>query len=469
MTDPKSEAPKATWRFPKTFWFANTMELCERAAYYGFFIMLTVYLSSVVGFSDSEAGIIAGIFSGTLYLLPPFAGIIADRIGFRRAMLLAFSLLTLGYTLLGVSQTKTSVCVFLVILVCGSAFIKPLITGTVAKTSTEANRARAFSLFYWTVNIGAFLGKTVIPFVRQSLGLEYINFFSAIVCAIALLIALFFYNPQITSEAQKGETKTFAVLFKSLGKILTNGRLMALTIIIAGFWTVQQQLYASMPKYVIRTVGENAKPEWIANVNPLVVVISVILITQLMRKHKAITSMTIGMFIMPISAFLMSLGPWFQNMYGDSFLGMHPFTVMLVGGIAFQGLAECFISPRFLEFFSLQAPKGEEGVYLGFSHLHSFFSAILGFFISGFLLEKYCPDPQTLPQDWTAAQIAERYAEAHYIWYYFVGIALVAGIALVIYTVICRHIDQKRDITKQQTSTSDVAENTDDSDKSQAN
>ena len=48
-----------------------------------------------------------------------------------------------------------------------------------------------------------------------------------------------------------------------------------------------------------------------------------------------------------------------------------------------QGLAESFISPRFLEFFSLQAPKGEEGMYLGFSHLHSFISSILGF---GFLL-----------------------------------------------------------------------------------
>ena len=85
------EQPKSTWRFSKTFWFANSMELCERAAYYGFFILITMYLSTVVGFSDVQAGIISGIFSGALYLLPPFMGIIADRIGFRRAMILAFS------------------------------------------------------------------------------------------------------------------------------------------------------------------------------------------------------------------------------------------------------------------------------------------------------------------------------------------------------------------------------------------
>ncbi|MBQ1925559.1 MAG: MFS transporter, partial [Proteobacteria bacterium] len=85
MSDPVDQARKTTWRFPKTFWFANAMELCERAAYYGFFILITLYLSKVVGFTDVEAGIISGVFSGCLYLLPPFAGLIADRIGFRRA------------------------------------------------------------------------------------------------------------------------------------------------------------------------------------------------------------------------------------------------------------------------------------------------------------------------------------------------------------------------------------------------
>ena len=435
-----NEQPKSTWRFPKTFWFANSMELCERAAYYGFFILITVYLSTVVGFSDIEAGIISGIFSGALYLLPPFMGIIADRIGFRRAMILAFSLLTIGYGQLGLFHGKVSVCIFLTVLVLGSAVIKPLITGTVAKTTDETNRARGFSLFYWTVNIGAFLGKTFVPFIRQQIGLEYVNFFSAGVCFIALIIAILFYHPDDVSK----ETKTFKALFHSLFKILTNLRLMALIIIIAGFWTVQQQLYATMPKYVIRTVGENARPEWIANINPLVVVIAVIFVTQWMKKRKALTSMTLGMFIMPFSAFAMSLGPWLQNGFGDTILGLHPFTFMLIVGIALQGLAECFISPRFLEYFSLQAPKGEEGVYLGFSHLHSFFSAIFGFFISGFLLEKYCPARESLPEGLSETEIASYYANAHHIWYYFVAIAAAAGIALLIYAAICNAIDKKK-------------------------
>ena len=38
---------KETWNFPRAFWVANTVELFERAAYYGVFIVITLYLSRI--------------------------------------------------------------------------------------------------------------------------------------------------------------------------------------------------------------------------------------------------------------------------------------------------------------------------------------------------------------------------------------------------------------------------------------
>jgi dipeptide/tripeptide permease len=421
------------WHFPKDFWLANFMELCERAAYYGFFILLTVYLTDLVGFDDVWGNTIAGLFAGFLYLLPPFSGAISDRIGFKNGLLIAFGLLSIGYFFLGITHSKIAVIFFLIVLMIGASFIKPLITGTVAKTSTEVNRARAFSIFYWIVNIGAFSGKTVVPWIRKGLGLEYINFFSAGMSLIALIFALFFFK----NLELKTERKSFKEIFNGLIKILTNARLIILILIISGFWLIQGQLYQSMPKFVLRIVGSDANPAWLANVNPLVVVLFVVGITQIMKKHSAVNSMIIGMLIMPLSAFSMSLGPWLQNITGTEValagILFHPYTIMMIVGISLQGIAECFISPRFLEYFSLQAPKGEEGVYLGFSHLHSFISYIAGGIISGFLLEKYCPDPKTLPQGISEVQKAAYYADAHIIWYYFTAIGFVAGIALLIY------------------------------------
>jgi hypothetical protein len=102
-------------------------------------------------------------------------------------------------------------------------------------------------------------------------------------------------------------------------------------------------------------------------------------------------------------------------------------------------LAECFISPRYLEYFSLQAPKGEEGLYLGFSHLHSFLSSLLGFGISGYLLSAYAPDPALLSPE----QLTTAYDKAHYIWYYFSAIGLTAAIALLIYRAVYNKADRR--------------------------
>ena len=433
ITELQEKLEKPGWKFPKDFWLANFMELCERAAYYGFFILLTVYLTDLVGFDDVWGNTIAGLFAGFLYLLPPFSGAISDRIGFKNGLIIAFGLLSIGYFFLGITHSKVAVIFFLIVLMIGASFIKPLITGTVAKTSNEVNRARAFSIFYWIVNIGAFSGKTVVPWIRKGLGLEYINFFSAGMSFLALIFALFFFR----NLELKTERKSFKEVFNALIKILTNARLIVLTLIVSGFWLIQGQLYQSMPKFVFRIVGSDANPAWLANVNPFTVVLFVLIVTQLMKKHTAVNSMIIGMFIMPLSAFSMSLGPWLQNIAGNeiAFAGIlfHPYTIMMIVGISLQGIAECFISPRFLEYFSLQAPKGEEGVYLGFSHLHSFISYIAGGIISGFLLEKYCPDPKTLPQGISEVQRAAYYANAHMIWYYFAAIGLIAAISLLIY------------------------------------
>jgi dipeptide/tripeptide permease len=94
-------AEKASWSFPRPFWFANASELCERAAYYGTFIALRTYLLRVVGLDDVQAGFVAGLFGALIYLFPFFSGALADRLGFRNSLIVAFALLTLGYGSLG--------------------------------------------------------------------------------------------------------------------------------------------------------------------------------------------------------------------------------------------------------------------------------------------------------------------------------------------------------------------------------
>ena len=446
--------------FTRAFWVSNTVELFERMAYYAVFIVLTIYLSSILGFNDFEASIISGLFSGGLYLLPILTGAYADKIGFRKSMITAFTLLTIAYVGLGAlptfleasglvtygsttqfnglpqSSERWIIVPVLVTLMIGGSFIKSIISASVAKETTEATRARGYSIFYMMVNIGAFTGKTVIDPLRDQIGDQayiYINYFAGAMTFIALLAVILLYKSAETA----GEGKSMGDIGRGFLRIITNWRLLILILIVTGFWMVQQQLYATMPKYVIRMAGETAKPGWIANVNPFIVVCCVSFVTRLMARKSAITSMNIGMFLIPISALLMACG----NLLGNDLLGsMSNITLMMILGIVVQALAECFISPRYLEYFSLQAPKGEEGMYLGFSHLHSFLSSIFGFGLAGILLTKYCPDPALFEtrEAWMAAS-----ANAHYIWYYFAGIGLVAAFALLAFAKITNKMDKK--------------------------
>lgn len=441
--------------YSRAFWVSNSVEMLERMAYYAIFIVITLYLTNTLGFNDFEASMISGLFSGGLYLLPMFTGAYADKIGFRRSLIVAFTLLTVGYLGLATLPTllqsaglvqygatthftglqdsglRWLIAPVMVVIMVGGSFIKSTISGSVAKETTSENRARGYSIFYMVVNIGAFTGKTIIDPLRQAIGEEAyiaINYFSAAMTLIALLAVLLLYH----SANSTGEGKSMREIGEGFVRVLTNKRLLALILIVTGFWIVQQQLYATMPKYVIRMAGEAARPGWIANVNPLVVVLGVGLVTRLMAKRSAITSITIGMFLIPLSALLMACG---NVMDSEIIGGMSNITLMMIVGIVFQALAECFISPRYLEYFSLQAPKGEEGLYLGFSHLDSFLSSILGFGISGLLLTKYCPDPSLFEtrQAWEAASV-----NAHYIWFYFAAIGLVSALLLLAFALVTR-------------------------------
>ena len=440
MSNDPAAASTISWKFPYTFWVANGVELLERASFYAVFITFTLYLSNIVGFNDIEAAWLGGFYAAGVYFMPPFTGALADKMGFRRAMLLAFSLLALGFFSLGAMPYKWTVIPAIVLLIVGGSFIKGLITGTVAKTSSPAQRARAYSIFYGMVNVGSFSGKSIAYPLRLNLGLEAINYFSAILCFLAILVVFFAYR----SFGAEGEGKSLKEVWTGLVRVVGNPRLVTLILIISGFWMIQHQMYATMPKYVIRLVGKEASPEWIANVNPAVVVVFVVIITQLMKKAAAITAMNIGMLLMPISAFCMASSPLLEAKFGSPVLlplgfSAHPITVMLIAGIILQGLAECFISPRYLEFFSKQAPRGEEGLYLGFGHLHSFIANFLGFGLSGYLLTKYCPDPKTL----SAGQAATAYVHANYIWYYFAVIGLVSAVALFVYAKVTHRMDAR--------------------------
>src|ERR1700751_5844167 len=156
--------------FTRPFWVANISEIFERISYYGAFASLAVYLQEKLNFSTQQTGTLTGIFGGLVWFLAIFGGAIADRLGFRRALAIAYLILAGSYFLLGslaapwLAQLRNAVpLVALVTFVLmlpalGVAMVKPSVVGTTARASNENVRSIGYSIYYTLVNIGGAAG-----------------------------------------------------------------------------------------------------------------------------------------------------------------------------------------------------------------------------------------------------------------------------------------------------------------------
>ena len=111
-----------------------------------------------------------------------------------------------------------------------------------------------------------------------------------------------------------------------------------------------------MPTYIERTLGRGYRPEWLANINPLTVVILVLPIAHLVRNFRPENAIGIGLLIIPFTALVIALAPRLRALAGGhvnlGLFWLHPLILTVIIGITLQGVAECFLSPKWLEYVS---------------------------------------------------------------------------------------------------------------------
>ncbi len=220
--------------FPVAFYVANSMEIFERLAWYGFFALSSLYLTSPLsqgglGFSEQQRGFVQGMIPFLLYLLPVLTGAMADRYGYRRMFLLSFMLMAPGYYLLGqVSGFWPFFAVF-VLVALGAACFKPVVVGTVGRCTDDSNRGLGFGIFYTMVNIGGFIGPLVAGYVR-AISWDWVFIMSAFWISLNFIPALFWYKePSLTTTEKINKTNALPLL-QEVRLVLGNGRLALLVL-----------------------------------------------------------------------------------------------------------------------------------------------------------------------------------------------------------------------------------------------
>jgi dipeptide/tripeptide permease len=195
-------------KFSSQFWLVVMFEFFERGAYYGMMSFISQYFVESLGFPKENVGVIKGVIQPLLYFLPILSGAIADRFGYRKVLMVAFTLLGGGYFLTSQMTSYTAVFAALVIMGFGAGTFKPLISGTIAKITDESNSTQAFGIYYWSINMGAFLFPLILVPILKSMNPIYVIIASGI-CTAAMLIptALFFKEPTRQKEVEENTKK----------------------------------------------------------------------------------------------------------------------------------------------------------------------------------------------------------------------------------------------------------------------
>src|SRR6516164_118885 len=200
--------------FERPFWVANVSEIFERLSYYGAFSSLALYLQEKLSFSTEQTGTLTGIFGGMVWFLAIFGGAVADKLGFRRALSLAYLILAAAYFLIGsigaswLAPIRNTVplslfvgCI-LILPALGVSLVKPCVVGTTASASKENARSIGYSIYYTMVNIGGAAGPFVASWAHRHLGVENVFRVAAFsVFAMFFVVLLFFREPRQANDA----------------------------------------------------------------------------------------------------------------------------------------------------------------------------------------------------------------------------------------------------------------------------
>ena len=381
--------------FPRTFWVANLMELFERGAYYGLNSVLAIYLADHLHFQKQDIGLLQGFVYALTYILPILGGALADRLGYRKILLVAFSLLTIGYFFAGNFDSYGLIFLFLLIMATGSGLFKPIISGTVARTTTKENSGFGFGVYYWSINLGAFLAPFWVSYIK-GFNWKYVFFSSAAWCFLMLLPAIFIYK----DPERPKSTKPIRQVMKEALLVLSDSRFMLLIIVYSCFWILYFQMFGSVLWYlrdfIYRAPVDRfmqkiflLKPfkfdaEFVTIINAGTIVLLVILVSRIVKNMKAFPVMAAGIII---------------GAGGFLVLALTRSAWMFVLGIAVFSIGEMTAHPKYYSYIGIVAPQDKKALYMGYAFLYGVFGSLIGSNMGAILYDKILKPVVPLAED----------------------------------------------------------------------
>ncbi len=366
--------------FQPAFWVANLSEMFERFSFYSEQAFLLLFLVEKIHLSDVSSSQLMGFFGLAVYALPVLVGSLADRFGFRRALVVAYLIDGTGYFLLGSVNSSWMhpiraimpdywlLFAILIFSAFGPALVKPCVVGSVAIASTEEVRSVGYAIYYWLVNIGGALGPILGAAAVAAFGMAT-NFK---LCALVVYVLVFFVLIFYREPAQAAATRSVTTIRQAMANtllVLRNWRFVLFMLIFSGYYVTFYAFFVVMPEYVHKYVAPalpNADIGRLIAIDALMIIFFQILVNHLTRRVAPFRAMIFGAILAALSMITVSL---------------YPSVWMAAAALVVFSIGEMTQAPRYYEYISRLAPEGQQGVFMGYA----FLPIALGYFISGLI------------------------------------------------------------------------------------
>lgn len=391
----------------KDFWLVNAIQFFDGLAYFAVIIVISLYLTDNVGFSDMEAGAWQGIFFLFITAFMFSVGSICDTLGVKKTFFIAAFLLMVSRLGMGIAPQfltgdplKYLVMALLLVMALGTATLVTNTNAALRHFTTPENRGTGFNVYYLIMNIGAAIAgfgvtdgfRSVFGPVNGNLMILNFSFAMALICFICAWMISNKHDDATAAEKSGTPQKTPLQIFAEVWKESAFQKLVLFLVLTLGVRLVFTHQTMVMPKYYLRTLYNDFELGLVNSFNPIIIVVGLILFIPIINKFNIVKLLVVGMAISALSLLFLAVpGEWILAIPGIQNLNQ-AYLFIIVAQIFVFAIGELIFSPRFVEYVASVAPKDKVASYMGLSALPMFIARPINGFVSGMLISSYAYD-----------------------------------------------------------------------------
>jgi len=375
------------------FWLLNILQMLEKLAYWSVLLQMSVYtaqkdIEGGLNWEQSLKGIIFFVWAVVQNLTPFFLGVLPDRYGRKKFLVISLILIVISYILLGTQKDFTPFLIGVLLLGFASGLFKPALQGALASTLSKGNEAVGWGVYFMLLNLAVFAAPGLSKFLKE-ISWDWVFFGSAAIMALNFIFIFALKNKDVITE------KGFDILnsIKVSMKHFIKPEVYLFVVFMSGFAILYMQFYETFQNFILdwsdtsnaaetlslptfmlskTTRGIMISYEWLYAVNSILITLFVVLLSWLTGFIHRIKAIIIGV-ILAIAGVALA---------GTSMQGG-----ILIAGFIVYTFGEMITNPKFTDHLSSLSDKANKSMYLGYLNLSMALGLGGGALLGGYLYQ----------------------------------------------------------------------------------